>query len=763
MAVDLTENTRAIKDSRLISPQLVLEIDGAGVFYSLGEVRAIPRYGDSGFTYGGGTSYGVQRAKDDVQDIISFSGGTSTEIRQVLNIDKGTNSSTSNIRVSLLDKDFFATKLISPGAVVPDILGRRCRLWVGFPDLRFKEDYIVVFRGQIEGVEAKSGVVLLNISSSDSKKRATIFQKGNTELNSTGGINDSVTTIPVLNTNSFLAPYIGASGVLDDSLKFYIRIEDEIIRYEGNTATSFTSCTRGALGTTATSHDDEAEVESFYTLEGNAIDLALKLMASGINGPYLENEEIESIVNHEFTSQTDTLFFRSTKIVFEDNVQVGDFITITDASESGNNVTNSEITAIQEVFDGLLVTIDDSLTAEPTTSAKASFRSQFDVFEKGAGFEMINEEIDIDEHLRIKNRFLSADEYLFYLKDEIKSGLDFLSEQIYNPVSAFSIPRKARASLGLHVGPIPGQGIKTINASNCINPSDLSIERGLTKDFYNAVVYKFDQSVLEDRFRSGVVNTEAESISRIPVGARPLFIESEGMRSSLGAVGMAGIAASRRLSKYKFGAESIRRMVVNFSLGFDLEIGDKVVIDMASLKLSDRFTQSRSGGFRLFEVVNRLFNLKTGRITLDLVDTDFDLNNRFALIGPSSAINGTIVEPNQIRLKSNPYLPNLFNFLGTSFPSLGSPDQWEKWIGLEGSLVDVRTFTGDLVKRGSLISVSSSNVLTVSGIDVGFIGNHLISLAGDYDNQTNNATSIYAYMSDGDNDFDDDTKPYQIS
>ena len=69
----------------------------------------------------------------------------------------------------------------------------------------------------------------------------------------TANITNVVTTIPVVSTATFPVASVGAPKA------FYI--ENETITYTGTTATSFTGCTRGALGTTAAAHLSGAAVE----------------------------------------------------------------------------------------------------------------------------------------------------------------------------------------------------------------------------------------------------------------------------------------------------------------------------------------------------------------------------------------------------------------------------------------------------------------------------------------------------------------------
>lgn len=71
------------------------------------------------------------------------------------------------------------------------------------------------------------------------------------QLDLNGAINNSVTTI-TLNTTSLLKPY------------GFVKIDDEIIRYTGKTATTLTGCERGRLGTAAAAHSDNAAVFAYY-------------------------------------------------------------------------------------------------------------------------------------------------------------------------------------------------------------------------------------------------------------------------------------------------------------------------------------------------------------------------------------------------------------------------------------------------------------------------------------------------------------------
>ena len=95
------------------------------------------------------------------------------------------------------------------------------------------------------GVDAKSDWYGWKYKHDGSTWSANTDFKGMSNL--TSDINDSVTTISVINTNPFTA-----SGT--------VQIDDEKITYTGVDGTSLTGCSRGAASTSAASHTSRAIV-----------------------------------------------------------------------------------------------------------------------------------------------------------------------------------------------------------------------------------------------------------------------------------------------------------------------------------------------------------------------------------------------------------------------------------------------------------------------------------------------------------------------
>jgi hypothetical protein len=548
-------------------------------------------------------------------------------------------------------------------------------------------------------------------------------------------------------SEGFLAPTAGPSGGLDDDILLYLRIDDEIMRYEIKSVSQFSSLTRGALGTVAATHDLGATVESFIRLNGNPIELALKLMASGKNGPYDSARSLSHFGRISPTELvTDVIFFKDISIEAENNVIVGDYITTTGAANGANNVSLKVITGINETNDGSYITVSGAGFVDETDSvATISFRSQYDTL--GDGLKMANDEIDIAEHLKINNRFTSTFQMDLYVKDTMDDVKAFISEQLYNPIGCYNLPRKSRSSLGIHNPPLPDASIKIFNDSNVKNASTIKIERSLTKNFFNAVLYKYDEQALDDKFLGGLTTIDGASVTRFGdnVGTKPLIIESKGLRSSIDANAVANTATQRRLAKYKFGAESIREMKLSFSDGFNLEIGDVLMLEMENLKISDIQSGTRSGEPRLWEVENKSINLKTGDISVSLTDTNFDKSARYGLISASSFI------------KSGS--SNTTFVIEESFNSIYGINEFKKWQGLGAVAVRVRSVDFSTIGTSTISSIAGNTI--VLNDDLGFTPSAGMLLEFDvYTNQPASIKLLYAFMSDGSNDFADGGKPY---
>lgn len=748
MAFDVTNAADSASRRVNVEPLLVLEIDGVSTIYGARIIGEKAKIGAVGLKIGD-FKIGGLIAVADQSSLITFQ-GTTTRISQTINPDTGASTSISSMKVALVDKDLEISELITPDETVSpafDLMGRKCKLWLGFNDTAWKQDFIVIFRGVIDDISAGPGKIIFNLAHPDTKKRSEIFQKAETELN--GAISAGDTTLTVDSTTDFFFPFSGTPTAAIDSatIKYFVRIDDEIIRYETGTGTTFTTLTRAAQGTTAASHDDDSTVESFIQVTGDAMTLALKLMLSGKNGPYKEDVAIDNI---GFVSGVGTvansLFFRGIDIERDFGLVTGDFITTTGAGSGANNVTLKSINEIvQEGSNSYMVIDGVSFITETDTDAVVDFRSQYDTL--GEGLAMDADEVDVREHERILRLFLSSFNYDFFFKETIQ-GKQFISDELYNPTGGYSLPRKSQASVGLHTGPLPGTDIVTLDSTNVTNASRLRIRRSTGINFRNTINYTFEELALDDKFIRIISTVNVDSLARIPVGVTPLNITSRGMRTALQGDTLAATATVRRLRKYKFGAEFIENIKVHFRTGFRLETGDIVLVDLDSLNITDiKQSGSRNGEARLFQIDNKVIDFRTGAVTLRIVDTNFDKDSRLGTISPASIIKTGISGTEFI--------------IGESFSSVFGANEFKKWENIIGASIRVRNADYSIDGNGILQSLSGNTVNLASTVGFTPATGQIMELDV-YDNQPDAVKLIYAFWSDGSNNFADDGIPYQF-
>lgn len=636
MALELTDKALKASQELSVEPQLVLQIDGVDTVFGAVRILKVIRIGDEGLDIGDDWVIGGLNEVADQEDLISVK-GTGTTINQQLRPDLGSVSSVSSITVELLDSNNLLTQIISPGVEIDDIMDARATLYFGFAQTAWKDDYVKIFAGIIDDVVSAAGTVQITLSHPDQKKRQTLFLKAQGDLS--GAIDDSVTNIPITNADTvFLQPYADTpTAAEDDAILFYVKIDDEIIQYTGATSTNLTGAVRGALGTTAASHDSGAQADSFIVLEGTMIDLALKLMLSGKNG-YFEEGLAVTAFNVVSPAQivSNAMFFRGIDVADEYGLVAGDFITTAGSAEAANNVEYKTIIAIIKVDDGSYVLVDDvTFVNETESAATVSFRSQYDTL--GYGCAMTPQEVDVDEHHYWRDLYLSQFQYRFYVKDEINAK-EFIEKELYAPYGAYSVPRKTKASMGYHIGPIPRGEIAIFDSNNIKSPSKLKLRRTTSKYFYNTIIYKYDETPLEDKFLSGQVYVEQTSKNRIKRGTKPLIFEAKGIRTNLDGLTRTAFASERYLGRYRFAAEHLDGVQVFFKDGFAVEPGDLAILDPEGLKISNTEDGNREKPDKFFEVINKSTDLKTGNITVDLVDTSFESGERFGIISPSSRI-----------------------------------------------------------------------------------------------------------------------------
>lgn len=138
--------------------------------------------------------------------------------------------------------------------------GKEVRLYVGYEGMDFTA--FQRFQTQVvSDVEFDDGVYRIQCRDITREQRKEIFEPKRTTLRDT--VSASATTIPVYVTSDFSTVFHGPSySDGPSSTVGYIKLEDEIIRYTGKTADSFTGCTRGVLNTRAVAHEVDSGTDA---------------------------------------------------------------------------------------------------------------------------------------------------------------------------------------------------------------------------------------------------------------------------------------------------------------------------------------------------------------------------------------------------------------------------------------------------------------------------------------------------------------------
>ena len=721
MATELTNTAQIKADNRNQEPQLVLQIDGVETVFGIGQVKKYVKIGDPELYVDGSWKIGGLNPYEDQSDAIDLAASSNTISQQLLQ-DKGGTSSVPSIQISLIDIDEEITRLITPSEVVEDILGRKASVYLGYRETAFPQDFVRIFSGVIDEVNAGT-TIILNVAHPEQKKRAELFQKITTELTTdlnyrsqriqhilyrtrrdvVGTVTVTYTTgatvgneiVSVAGTNIVVQIAAGVTqarhirdkiersidalslvevkvdsdfinepqtiqpltSLLSDTIinvkstkgmllpvpsegfRTYVRVNDEVIEYTGFTDTTITGLVRGAFAAVderseGASHETEDTVDTFYRLEGQAFDLALKILMSGGPQYYVNSIQIKSIVEVEGVgSIPNAVWFENLNLQDAWGVTVGDKATIIDDTIPTNNVIDALISDIVSTPYGSYIILDGvSLTSQILSTGTISFASKWNVYPVGAGLELGGDEVDVPEFERLRESFASSIfTYDFYLKDSVQAK-EFIDTQILFPTGAFSLPRRGKISVGYTSPPIGSADIKVLDSSNTSKPQQTKIKRSINKYFYNNVLFKFNEAVVDDLFLSGDLETNQDSKNRIPVGNKTLIIECGGIRPSTDTTVIIDILKRRFQDKYKFGAELISTQAF-YGKSFNTDVGDVVVFGDSILNLPDTKKGTRDFAPRLFEVANKSLSIKTGEVKLELLDSGYSLaDGRYGIV-----------------------------------------------------------------------------------------------------------------------------------
>lgn len=699
MAYTLTKTAQNLVNKTNVNRNIILEIEGIPYIFGAVDVQDFWVIGDD-IEIGDDIIIGGKQKSINSRPWISVSGTTSS-IKQQLLQDKGGTGSVASVKIRLIDKNNELTKIFSPSDTIADIIAANADLYLGFKDGAHPTDSIKIYNGLISDTSFGAGYVDLTISHPEQLKRQELFSISESNLN--GAINDSVSTITLNDASEFPLP--------QESISTYVRIGDEVIQYTGVSGNDLTGCVRGQLNTVAASHDDDADVQGIYRLQGQGIKLALQLLLSGSG-----NFSTQSAVNF---NQVDDATNIPNAISFEDEdiqktlgLVVGDLITTTGATNGANNVSNQAISGFGTTSSGSYIIVSGvSFVDEIGTAASVAFKSKYDLLNIGCSMSPI--QVDVAQFESINTTFFSAiASYDFYIKEEV-TAKDFIDEQILFPSGVYSLPRKGKVSCGVTAPPLETEESKELNETNILKPDTIRVMRSFNKLFYNAVVYKYEEDVLEEKYLRGNITKSERSENRIPIGNRPLTIISKGLRSTTVPVTFIEAQARRFLDRYQFGAEKIT-VEVNYKTGFNLEVGDTVIFGSDALKISDSTNGTRKFDQRIMEITNKQLGITKESITLELTDTAFELDGRYGTIAPSSIVDSATTT--RITL-SKSYSTGALN---------EENEKWRSYIGEEITIrsVDHTTYNQTVTLLG--FETANPNVMIVDTLPSAPTGGYIV-------------------------------------
>ncbi len=647
------------QNSKLMA--IVVDIDGLDYLTSTSVGRPLEygdpyNYGDPGLLYNMLVPLGAKSGERGQRQLIDVSGST-LSLQQMLEPESG-RASISTITMKFVDKDSYMTQAVSSGPIVDEILGRQVKIWFGYANTSFPNDYFVLWRGRVGQVNAGVGNVSMQFLDPNVVRRQTIFTPAQSTLSS--AINGAVTTIPITNNSAFHEKILNPSGVFgsyDTTVRTFLKIDDEFIEYQqaGSEATGFGTnqflgVSRGATPTginvvsAAAAHAIGSTVDSFVMFTGNIMDIALKIMMSGWQGPYVSGQALQSI----YTTGDPVLPSISGCLVLPTNVDavrdlgisVGDYFTTSGSAIAGNNQTAGTVLGFQDLLGqtnrGILTNIS-SLVADNPTTAVLSIRSQYDVYPDTCGCQLPGWEVDVEQFKYLKNGFLSNSGYTFQiLLSEQDSGKTFIENQLLMPVGAYSLTRQGKISVGLTKPKIAGAVTQVLSVDNVLDPQNIMVQRGVNnRKFFNEIDWTFDYD--DSGTGTSIRNSlNSESLDAIGISST-LPIDSQGARTALGFLNIVEQRENWLFNRYA-RASVLINISVNLGVGNQIEVGDIIVLeDEGNLQIPNFTTGERNLGTQLFEVIRRDINLASGVVQLQLEGgTGSLITDRFGTISPSS-------------------------------------------------------------------------------------------------------------------------------
>lgn len=701
---------------------IVMQIEGVSDLFGISDTFTTVKYGDPGLVYGEpGLIYGGLRRISGVGGGLNVKAyivlDSSLVINQRIEPEQG-KGNLATVTITLIDKNGEVSKLVAPGVVIDEILlKRQVRLWLGFTQTSFPDDYLLIYQGYFTSVDCPPTLVKLQISDSTTKKRQPICNTPNTSL--VGNIDAVTTTINMIDNTGFHHQILGPDSTFDPIVRTYIQIDSEWMEYTSSGFVSDTQMTvlRGgsnSLGTTPASHTSGTSIANGVQLGGNTdgvnpITLALKLLLSGWDGPCETNIPTPSFVftgsvfvNNAFVLGSDPTTQSVLDASLDIGLTVGDFFSISGATNPSNNVSG-QITGFEADVSGKLSIIltNQTFVHEVGSPAVASFRSKYDTLPTTCGAKCRMRDVDVATHEMVRDKYFNtgtANMNFFY--SQAIQAKDAIDTNIFLPIGCYGISRYGRISISVTKPPLPGIGkLVELNWTNILDPDKIHVTRSTnSRSFYNLVSFEYGQDpasgnfTLLDQFLDTTSSNIFDQISKLPITAPGMTERNKPL------VGQRGRAL---LNRYK-QCVIIIELTVNWSVGSLIEVSDIVLLrDQGTLKIMNFATGERDIGLQMWEVIDRSFNIVAGNVKLKIMGgLGFNVDSRFGLYSPSSRIDAGATTTT-VPVK----------------PSYGQPDlaheiaKWSPFLGLE---VEIHSFDYSNRDIVTLVSIDSMGLMTVS-------------------------------------------------
>lgn len=685
MAKPTTPAFEAVNAESVKEPRIVIAFEGLPYAFSTDVTYAKIRYDDPGVFYDGTYQYDGVRPLDTnhIKTLLDRQ-NTKMTISQKLEQWDG-KASVETYNLALIDKDSIITQLITPGFLLPEILNTKVRVYFGYKDLAFPEDYIRIFTGYVNKYTTQQGKILFDLTDPSSRRKQDLFN-GVTAL-LTADASPSDTSIFVDSNTGLYRTILDAKGNNDATVTIGVLIGNEIMTYTNADCVSPTQINvlRGQFNTVAESHSTGDKVEAFILFIDNPITIALKLMLSGFNAPSTTDVGVRGIINTDDGFQTpDSITFdQGVDLVAQYGLTIGDYIILHDFSIPANNavftiasfINGNRTVTVQEL--GVLQQENPPTLGD--LEGSADFRSKYDTYPVDAGLLLPPDDVLVSRHEELRDTFIPFDITL-PVKSFESSGKTFIETHLMKPIGAYTLTQGARCSMGLTHPPLASDLTRILDNTNIVNPKEIQVVRGLDERFfYNEIFFNYGYDPVGDKFTQSFIEVDQVAIDRMHQ-VNSLQIDCRGFPDNPTSRTILSQRAKRLLLRYRYAAETIACQAF-FGVGCLIDAGDIIVLSdstPAQLQIPNTETGVRGVINRVMEVQERTIDVSQGKTTVKLLSNNgFSITDRYGVIAPASIVSQGI-DSQTFRYQES---------FGARFPN----QEYLKWTDYQGLVIVVHS------------------------------------------------------------------------